>query len=101
MPQSRVDVYRCCGAREQLEALQADIEGCVKAKEYVVHDPEQDDEYELLQRKKHAKREGTWLCANPEHIDEVRYIWDIEMCKAAPHSSSQEQEGQRGGLALI
>ena len=29
------------------------------------------------------KHDGTWLYANPKHIEEVKRIWDIEECQAA------------------
>ena len=63
MLELHVDDYHCCGPREQLEALQADIEKSVKVKEYSIHDPEHDEEYEHLQRKRHVKHDGTWLYA--------------------------------------
>ena len=46
----------------------------MKVKGYSSHDPERDEEYEHLQRKRHMKHDGTWLCANPKHIDEVKQI---------------------------
>ncbi len=62
-------IYHCCGAHEQLEAPEADVERCVKVKEYTTHDPEHGEDSEHLQRKRHMKHEGTWLYANPKHID--------------------------------
>ena len=78
-----VDDCHACGPQEQLEALQADIEKSVMVKEFVIRDPDHEEEYEHLQRKRHMMHDGTWLYANPKHIEEVMRIWNLEECKPA------------------
>ena len=91
----------CCGPHEQLEALQAGIEKFVKVKEYSIHDPEHDEEYEHLQRKRHMKHDGTWLYANPKHTDEAKQIWNMEKRKPAPTPAIKNQKDGEEGLQSL
>ncbi len=68
MLELHVDDYHCWWPREQLEALQADIEKFVMVKEYSTHDPKGDEECEHSQRKRHVKHDGTCLCRNPSAL---------------------------------
>ena len=101
MLELHVDDYHCCGAREQLEALQADIERCVMVKEFVIHSPERDEVYEHLQRRRHLKHEGTWLSANETRIDEVKKIWNMEFCKAAQTPAVRHTKESNGDLQAL